>query len=176
MFSPLSTGAQDVLSEVADLTSAPATSEKGEKGGEGLGSVFSWSTIHPLLLTLYLHLLQNCCGVNVIVFKVRTAPLKCTELELPVTVPPPCRQCQCSSQWAAPWTLGSVLQWWGESSYWLLLAPYYWWTGRQTRVYQAKKSVVKPKPKPSLNSDFSDIEPSPAKKSHTFLAQAELSL
>ena len=74
--------AQDVLSEVTVLSSAPATNEKGEKGGEGLASVFTWSTIHPLLLTLYLHLLQNCCGVNVIVFKVRTAPLNCTELPL----------------------------------------------------------------------------------------------
>ena len=46
-------------------------SSKQEKTEDSLVTqILRWSTLHPLLLTMYLHLLQNWCGVNVIVFKV----------------------------------------------------------------------------------------------------------
>ena len=32
--------------------------------------ITSWATLCPLLITCYLHFVQNWCGVNVIVFKV----------------------------------------------------------------------------------------------------------
>ena len=36
--------------------------------------LFSVSTLHPLVLTLVLHLAQNWCGLNVIVFKETFSP------------------------------------------------------------------------------------------------------
>ena len=32
--------------------------------------ITKWATLRPLLITCYLHFVQNWCGVNVIVFKV----------------------------------------------------------------------------------------------------------
>ena len=32
--------------------------------------ITNWATLRPLLITCYLHFVQNWCGVNVIVFKV----------------------------------------------------------------------------------------------------------
>ena len=48
--------------------------EKEEEEESSKMSTFSqitnWATLRPLLITCYLHFVQNWCGVNVIVFKV----------------------------------------------------------------------------------------------------------
>ena len=46
--------------------------QKGEKEKDQntLCQISKWSTLRPLLITCYLHFVQNWCGVNVIVFKV----------------------------------------------------------------------------------------------------------
>ena len=60
--------AREKVEEEVDRMASPPTTP-GEQGGSS--GLLTWPTIHPLLLSCYLHLLQNWCGVNVIVFKVR---------------------------------------------------------------------------------------------------------
>lgn len=42
---------------------------KGNVGENTFSQLFKPSTLHPLILTLMLHLVQNWCGFNVIIFK-----------------------------------------------------------------------------------------------------------
>lgn len=58
--------AREKVEEEVDRMASPPTTP-GEQGGSS--GLLTWPTIHPLLLSCYLHLLQNWCGVNVIVFK-----------------------------------------------------------------------------------------------------------
>ena len=50
-----------------------AKEEKEEEGNSKTSTftqITKWATVRPLLITCFLHFVQNWCGVNVIVFKV----------------------------------------------------------------------------------------------------------
>ena len=59
------------LKEVEEATIKVKNEEEADKEEASLVSqITSWATLRPLLITCYLHFVQNWCGVNVIVFKV----------------------------------------------------------------------------------------------------------
>ena len=60
--------------EERSCSTRKAGEEEEEEEESSKMSTFSqitnWATLRPLLITCYLHFVQNWCGVNVIVFKV----------------------------------------------------------------------------------------------------------
>ena len=61
----------NTLKEVEEATIKVKNEEEADKEEASLVSqITSWATLRPLLITCYLHFVQNWCGVNVIVFKV----------------------------------------------------------------------------------------------------------